>query len=245
MCSLRSRPSWRRSCRAAAQTCDVRGAPEEAADAKIDSFVKDNKARVGVRGDARAPSTRPTQVMLFMKGTKIFPQCGFSNMAVQILNAIGADFERGDAEDDFILTQIVYSDWPTIPLYVDGEFVGGSDIMLEMYQAGEPRREMIEVAAASCYGSSSSSCLWSPVHSPAATISSSAASRGRECGARAPPLAIVAAGHGVRAAEHAPGGPLCVLGAARALRGASSRSSSLPAARASSGAVSQFLSQVA
>ena len=111
----------------------VRGAPEDAADAKIDSFVKDNK------------------VMLFMKGTKIFPQCGFSNMAVQILNAIGADFETCDVlSDDFIRQQIkVYSDWPTIPqLYVDGEFVGGSDIMLEMYQAGE-LQEMIEVAAAS------------------------------------------------------------------------------------------------
>ena len=111
----------------------VRGAPEDAADAKIDSFVKDNK------------------VMLFMKGTKIFPQCGFSNMAVQILNAIGAEFETCDVlSDDFVRQQIkVYSDWPTIPqLYVDGEFVGGSDIMLEMYQAGE-LQEMIEVAAAS------------------------------------------------------------------------------------------------
>ena len=117
----------------ARQPIALRGAPEDAADAKIDSFVKDNK------------------VMLFMKGTKIFPQCGFSNMAVQILNAIGADFETCDVlSDDFIRQQIkVYSDWPTIPqLYVDGEFVGGSDIMLEMYQAGE-LQEMIEVAAAS------------------------------------------------------------------------------------------------
>ena len=72
-------------------------------------------------------------------------------MAVQTLNAIGADFETCDVlSDDFIRQQIkVYSDWPTIPqLYVDGEFVGGSDIMLEMYQAGE-LQEMIEVAAAS------------------------------------------------------------------------------------------------
>ena len=118
---------------AARRPVAVRGAPEDAADAKIDSFVKDNK------------------VMLFMKGTKIFPQCGFSNMAVQILNAIGADFETCDVlSDDFIRQQIkVYSDWPTIPqLSVDGEFVGGSDIMLEMYQAGE-LQQMIEVAAAS------------------------------------------------------------------------------------------------
>ena len=75
-----------------------------------------------------------------MKGTKIFPQCGFSNMAVQILNAIGADFETCDVlSDDFIRQQIkVYSDWPTIPqLYVDGEFVGGCDVMLEQYESGE------------------------------------------------------------------------------------------------------------
>ena len=149
----------------ARQPVALRGAPEDAADAKIDSFVKDNKVRAGVRSRRRTPPQTPStrrhrrdaidatlsQVMLFMKGTKIFPQCGFSNMAVQILNAIGADFETCDVlSDDFIRQQIkVYSDWPTIPqLYVDGEFVGGSDIMLEMYQAGE-LQEMIEVAAAS------------------------------------------------------------------------------------------------
>ena len=132
----------------------MRGAPEEAADAKIDSFVKDNKVRAGVRDDGRppsTPSTRPTQVMLFMKGTKIFPQCGFSNMAVQILNAIGQDFETFDCLSDENVRSTIkeFSDWPTIPqLYVDGEFVGGSDIMLEMYEAGE-LQEMIEVAAAS------------------------------------------------------------------------------------------------
>ena len=143
---------------AARRPVAVRGAPEDAADAKIDSFVKDNKVPVGVRTASRrrAPPKHAidatlSQVMLFMKGTKIFPQCGFSNMAVQILNAIGADFETCDVlSDDFIRQQIkTYSDWPTIPqLYVDGEFVGGSDIMLEMYQAGE-LQEMIEVAAAS------------------------------------------------------------------------------------------------
>ena len=118
---------------AARRPVAVRGAPEDAADAKIDSFVKDNK------------------VMLFMKGTKIFPQCGFSNMAVQILNAIGQDFETFDCLSDENVRSTIkeFSDWPTIPqLYVDGEFVGGSDIMLEMYEAGE-LQEMIEVAAAS------------------------------------------------------------------------------------------------
>jgi len=111
----------------------LRDAGEDAADAKIDGMVKGNK------------------VMLFMKGTKIFPQCGFSNMAVQILNAIGQDFETCDVlSDDMVRQQIkTFSDWPTIPqLYVDGEFIGGSDIMLEMYQAGE-LQEMIEVSAAS------------------------------------------------------------------------------------------------
>ena len=114
---------------AARRPVAVRGAPEDAADAKIDSFVKDNK------------------VMLFMKGTKIFPQCGFSNMAVQILNAIGAEFETCDVlSDDFIRQQIkVYSDWPTIPqLYVKGEFVGGSDIMMEMFEAGELQQMLDE-----------------------------------------------------------------------------------------------------
>ena len=100
----------------------MRGAPEEAADAKIDSFVKDNK------------------VMLFMKGTKIFPQCGFSNMAVQILNAIGADFETFDVlADENVRAGIKdFSEWPTIPqLYVGGEFIGGCDIVTEAFQSGE------------------------------------------------------------------------------------------------------------
>lgn len=89
------------------------------------------------------------KVMLFMKGTKIMPQCGFSNTAVQILNAIGADYSTFDVlSDDAIRTGVKeFSEWPTIPqLYVGGEFVGGSDIMLEMYEAGE-LQEMIEVQA--------------------------------------------------------------------------------------------------
>ena len=85
-------------------------------------------------------------VLLFMKGTKLFPQCGFSNTACQILQSYNIDFETVDVLSDESIRQgvKVFSDWPTIPqLYVCGEFVGGSDIMIEMYQSGE-LGEMIE-----------------------------------------------------------------------------------------------------
>jgi monothiol glutaredoxin len=81
------------------------------------------------------------RVVLFMKGTAQFPQCGFSGRAIQILKACGVDDLKtvNVLEDDGIRQGIkTYSSWPTIPqLYVGGEFVGGSDIMTEMYQAGE------------------------------------------------------------------------------------------------------------
>lgn len=81
------------------------------------------------------------KVVLFMKGSKQFPQCGFSARAVQILQAAGCtDFVTVNVlEDDNIRQGIKeYADWPTIPqLYVNGEFIGGSDIMMEMYEAGE------------------------------------------------------------------------------------------------------------
>jgi monothiol glutaredoxin len=90
---------------------------------RIDDLVKNNR------------------VMLFMKGTAQFPQCGFSGRAIQVLKAAGA---TGVAtfnvlEDDDVRQGIKdYAQWPTIPqLYVNGEFVGGSDIMMEMYQSGE------------------------------------------------------------------------------------------------------------
>jgi monothiol glutaredoxin len=70
-------------------------------------------------------------VVLFMKGTPLFPQCGFSSKAIAILDHLGVAYESVDVLQD-------YSDWPTIPqLYVKGEFLGGSDIMMEMYEAGE------------------------------------------------------------------------------------------------------------
>ncbi len=80
-------------------------------------------------------------VVLYMKGTPQFPQCGFSALAVQVLNACGVhDFHTVDVLADAEIRQGIkeYANWPTIPqLYVNGEFVGGSDIMREMYQSGE------------------------------------------------------------------------------------------------------------
>jgi monothiol glutaredoxin len=81
------------------------------------------------------------RVVLFMKGTAQFPMCGFSGRAVQLLNACGVnDLKTVNVLDDDGIRQGIktYANWPTIPqLYVDGEFVGGSDIMTEMYQSGE------------------------------------------------------------------------------------------------------------
>lgn len=80
-------------------------------------------------------------VVLFMKGSKQFPQCGFSARAVQILQAAGCeDFVTVNVLENDAVRQGIkeYSDWPTIPqLYVKGEFIGGSDILMEMYEAGE------------------------------------------------------------------------------------------------------------
>ena len=79
-------------------------------------------------------------VVLFMKGTALFPQCGFTSRAVAILDHLGVPFETVDVLQDQEIRQGIkdYSDWPTIPqLYVKGEFVGGSDIMMEMFESGE------------------------------------------------------------------------------------------------------------
>ncbi|MEQ1509860.1 MAG: Grx4 family monothiol glutaredoxin [Sphingopyxis sp.] len=83
---------------------------------------------------------RDSSVVLFMKGTPLFPQCGFSSKACAILDHLGVEFASVDVLQDPEVRQGIkaYSDWPTIPqLYVNGEFVGGSDIMMEMYEAGE------------------------------------------------------------------------------------------------------------
>jgi len=81
------------------------------------------------------------RIVLFMKGTAQFPQCGFSGKAIQLLKAAGAsEIQTVNVLEDNEIRQGIkdYANWPTIPqLYVDGEFVGGSDIMMEMYQSGE------------------------------------------------------------------------------------------------------------
>ena len=86
-------------------------------------------------------------VVLFMKGTKDFPQCGFSGRVVQILSFIGADYKDINVlENDDLREGIkVYTKWPTIPqLYVKGEFVGGADIVTEMFQSGDLQTMLTE-----------------------------------------------------------------------------------------------------
>lgn len=87
-----------------------------------------------------AQAVNAADVLLFMKGTPLFPQCGFSSRAVAILDHLGVEYASVDVLQDQGIRQGIkqFSDWPTIPqLYVKGEFVGGSDIMMEMYEAGE------------------------------------------------------------------------------------------------------------
>ncbi len=92
------------------------------ANERIDALVKNN------------------DVVLFMKGSPLFPQCGFSSKAIAILDHLGVVYETVDVLQDMEIRAGIkdYSDWPTIPqLYLKGEFLGGSDIMMEMYEAGE------------------------------------------------------------------------------------------------------------
>jgi monothiol glutaredoxin len=80
------------------------------------------------------------EIVLFMQGTSLFPQCGVSSRAIAILERLGANYETVDVLQDPEIRDGIkqYSDWPTIPqLYVKGEFVGGSDIMMEMFESGE------------------------------------------------------------------------------------------------------------
>jgi monothiol glutaredoxin len=101
--------------------------------ARIDDLVQQNK------------------ILVFMKGNKLMPQCGFSNNVVQILNTLGAPFATIDVLEDGDIRQGIkeYSNWPTIPqVYINGQFVGGSDIMIELYQNGE-LQQMVEMVLAS------------------------------------------------------------------------------------------------
>ena len=103
--------------------------------AKIDNLVTQNK------------------IMVFMKGNKLMPQCGFSNNVVQILNMLGATYETFDVLEDPEIRQGIkeYSNWPTIPqVYIGGEFLGGSDVIIEMYNNKKDELEQkVAVASAS------------------------------------------------------------------------------------------------
>jgi monothiol glutaredoxin len=91
------------------------------------------------------------KIMVFMKGSKLMPQCGFSNNVVQILNTLGVPYDTFDVLEDYEVRQGIkeYSNWPTIPqVYINGQLVGGSDILIELYQQGE-LQQMVEVALAS------------------------------------------------------------------------------------------------
>jgi len=94
---------------------------------------------------------KQNKILVFMKGNKLMPQCGFSNNVVQILNTLGVPFETIDVLENSEIRQGIkeYSNWPTIPqVYINGKFVGGSDILIELYQKGE-LQETVEVALAS------------------------------------------------------------------------------------------------
>ncbi|MFT3802124.1 MAG: Grx4 family monothiol glutaredoxin [Burkholderiaceae bacterium] len=99
-----------------------------------------------------AKTVTDNPIVLFMKGTAQFPQCGFSGRAIQILKAVGVKnmVTINVLEDDEVRQAIKdYSNWPTIPqLYISGEFVGGSDIMYEMYQSGELQKLIPSAATA-------------------------------------------------------------------------------------------------
>lgn len=80
------------------------------------------------------------KVILYMKGTKEMPQCGFSAKVVSALNMLDADYETRNVLEDEVLRESIkeFSDWPTIPqLYIKGEFIGGCDIVIELYRSGE------------------------------------------------------------------------------------------------------------
>ena len=90
---------------------------------------------------------KTNDVVLFMKGTKDFPQCGFSGRVAQILNYLGLEYRDINVLEDMSIRDGVksYANWPTIPqLYVKGEFVGGADIVSEMFQSGELEQHLLE-----------------------------------------------------------------------------------------------------
>src|SRR5579859_6106843 len=108
-------------------------AHDRRADQGVKTMTDDVQARI-------ADVVKANEVLLFMKGSPLFPQCGFSSRAIAILDHLGVEYGSVDVLQDQGIRQGIkqFSDWPTIPqLYVKGEFVGGSDIMMEMYESGE------------------------------------------------------------------------------------------------------------
>ena len=106
----------------------------------------DNAVAERINADLNA-----NDVVLYMKGSPVFPQCGFSAQATQILNMLGVAFKGIDILSDPSLRQGIkdFSQWPTIPqLYVKGEFVGGCDIMREMFQSGELQKMLADKGVA-------------------------------------------------------------------------------------------------
>ena len=128
-CTLAFAPAASLAVQRSASAADARAAPLRMSEEGLSAACK---ARIQTLVD-------DSPVLLFMKGTKLFPQCGFSNTACQILGSYNIDFETVDilADEEIRQGVKVYSQWPTIPqLYVCGEFIGGSDIMIEMFQSG-------------------------------------------------------------------------------------------------------------
>lgn len=120
--AIRAKPCFARPMRAPVAVRAMSQGLSPELRSRLDKIVKDNK------------------VVLFMKGTKQIPLCGFSNNVVQILNAFKVPFEHVNILDDEDIRQGMkeYSQWPTFPqLYVNGEFVGGADILVQMYQSNE------------------------------------------------------------------------------------------------------------
>jgi len=106
----------------------------------------DSAAAERIRADLSA-----NDVVLYMKGTPVFPQCGFSAQAVQILSMLGVNFKGVDVLADPSLRQGIkdFSSWPTVPqLYIKGEFIGGCDIMREMLQSGDLQKTLADKGVA-------------------------------------------------------------------------------------------------
>jgi monothiol glutaredoxin len=100
--------------------------------------------------DQIASAIRNNRILIFMKGTRHFPQCGFSAATVQVFEQLGAPYETIDVLADQDLREAIkrYSNWPTIPqVYINGKFVGGCDIVRELYDSGE-LKSMVEAALA-------------------------------------------------------------------------------------------------